>query len=243
MPGIPSTNIKMDDIATELHLGTGSWGDNSLKSDLFASSINPYNSTAGSYHNYNNMAISGTSSFATAIYTPYNSTNNMKLANWAGYSHDSNVILNIIINNACTFSDVLFDLYISDAPGNYQTSIFNGIVPRANSGNVSLIDYDTGVAAYTYFGSVSQAYWIEAMMIRAMSPNGTPINLNMAGSDTDNVGGGTARTVNATNPWDLDPGGNGDFGMSVLIAGNNGSGYPTDGISWNKRTIITLNVT
>ena len=72
-----------------------------------------------------------------------------------------------------------------------------------------------------------------------------PMNI-AAAVDTDNVGGGTARLdySSSVGAWDLVPAGpnTGPF-MDVLVAGNNGGGWPNDGVSWNKRTTMIIDIT
>jgi hypothetical protein len=243
---IGTTNIKMSDIATELQ---DSVSDVSSYNRLYYSSQVAWNPRAGSYHNYNNMALPGlTDSFATAIEAKYTASQNMGLKNWAGYDHDHNVILGIRIYNGNAFNDVNFKLYICDSVngpvgGGTSIPIFSGVVPANNVANISIPNYDTGVPAFSSYGG--SGYWIWGD-IREITGIPRPTLLTMAGGDTDGVG--DAQSIIRLNyqangspggVWDLFTAG--PF-INHLFTGDQTNPFPADPISWNKRTdfIITI---
>lgn len=233
----------MDAIAGELQNGTP-LGDDQMKGNLYASANLAWNPRAGSYHNYNNMALNGlTDSFATAIEAKYTASQDMGLKNWAGYDHDHNAILNIRVNNGNLFNDAMVRIWISDNQGPSSYFIVNQVVQRNNVSNVILNNYNTGAPAYSSF-TASSGYWIYG----DISDNGgpapsMPMNITTA-VDVDGVGGGTNRftyTANGTpgGAWDLITG---PFN-GVLVSGDNGNPFPNDPISWNKRTTFIIDIT
>jgi hypothetical protein len=235
---IGTTNISISSIASELQYTSGA--DYQLKGTLYNSSQLAYSANGGSYHNYNNMALSGlTDSFATAIEAKYTASQNMGLKNWAGYNHDHNVILNIRVNNGNPFDDAYVRIWLSTGPGPGATVLVNQVVPRSNTANVILTNFNTGDPAFsTYNGS--GGYWIfgDISNIGGVAP-AMPMNI-AAAVDTDNVGGGTARLdySSSVGAWDLITG---PF-FDVLVAGSNGGGWPNDGVSWNKRTTMIIDI-
>ena len=243
---IGTTNISMHDISVELkYLSAGT--NNSMRNMLYDSSQLSYSIHGGSYHNLNMLVSSLAKPFKIAIETRYSAGTYLWIGGWAGYDHDAPVSLSCIINNGST-EDVDVMLYIGDNnnPGS-GTRFFSGTVPANNGGNVNANPVNTGVAAYTNFSSTG--YWISGnmKMVVAGPPVFTPVNMNVtAAFDLDNAGTGTGRynytTFNGT--WDLNPfsGGGADFN-DVLVSGVNGNAFPTDGISWNKRTAFVIDIT
>jgi hypothetical protein len=245
---IGTTNIRMSDIATELQSSTS---DISMYQSLYASSWAAWNPRAGSYHNYNNMALSGlTDSFATAIEAKYTLGQDMGLKNWAGYDHDHNVILGIRINNGNAFNAVYLKLYLCDqsngfAGGGTSISIFSGLVPANNAANISIANYNTTVPAFSSYGG--SGYWIWGD-IRDATGFPRPTLMSMACGDIDGVGDPQSciRFNYQTNGspggiWDLSVGGAGPF-IDNLFSGDQGNPFPNDPISWNKRTDFIIGI-
>jgi hypothetical protein len=237
---IGTTNISISSIASELQYSSGQ--DYQLKGTLYNSSQLAYSANGGSYHNYNNMALSGlTDSFATAIEAKYSASQDMGLKNWAGYDHNHNAILNVRVNNGNPFNDAMVRIWISDTTGPSAYFIVNQVVPRNNAGNVILNNFNTNAPAFSSFNP-SNGYWLFGD-ITDMGGGATNMPMNIAAAvDTDNVGGGTVRLDYSTSvgPWDLII--DGGF-YNVLVAGDNGNGWPNDGISWNKRTTMIIDIT
>lgn len=239
---IGTTNVSISSIATELQYAGG---DFLTKDTLFQSSTLAYNPNGGSYHNYNNMGTAANLSFATAIEARYSGSDNMALGRWMHYNHDINARLNIRVNNGNPLDDVDVRIWISDNPGASSTYLLVGqVVPRANGANVVLTNFDTGAPAFSAF-SGSGGYWIY-VEINNITMSGPPCMMSVIISDdTDAVGAGLARmnyTANGSpgGPWDLFT--QGPF-TGPLIAGDNGGGWPNDGISWNKRTTFIIDIT
>lgn len=241
---IGTSNIRMSDIASELHYTSGA--DYQLKGTLYNSSQLAYSANGGSYHNYNNMALSGlTDSFKTAIEAKYTASQNMGLKNWAGYDHDHNAIVNVRVNNGNPFNDAYVRIWISDSTSPSVWPLVNQVVQRSNIANVILTNFNTGAPAFSSFNG-SNGYWLVGD-ISSMGGGASNMPMNIAAAvDTDNVGGGTARLdySSSVGAWDLVPAGpnTGPF-MDVLVAGNNGGGWPNDGVSWNKRTTMIIDIT
>jgi len=246
---IGTTNIKMSDIATELQYASTGLADNSMVNILYDSSQLSYSIHGGSYHNLNMLVSSLAKTFKIAIETRYSAGTYLWIGGWAGYDHDAPAQLAYIINNG-SGADVAFDLYIgaNNTPGS-GTNIFSGIVPRNNGGNINANPYNTGVGAYSTFSS-SGGYWISGnISVVVGSPVFVPVEMKVtAAVDLDNVGGATAR-YNYTNEilsgagFDLNPMTGGVAFNDVLVSGANGSAFPTNGISWNKRTSIIIDIT
>jgi len=236
---VPNTNISMNAIATELQYSGGGLSDNSMVNVLFASSQLAYDDHGGSYHNLN-MALSGlTDNFATAIEAKYTASTNMGLKNWAGYNHDAEVLLGLLINNSSR-EDVDCRIEMSG------TTIFNNIVPASNAGNINIPIIPTGIAAFTNFAPTTGYHITATMSVPPFPPPSNPAFMSVAGVDTDNVGGGLVRLDYTNNgapggPWNLGVGGSNFSGD--IISGFNGNPFPSDGISWNKRTTIIINIT
>lgn len=243
---IGTTNIKMSDIATELQYPSTGLSDNSMVNILYDSSQLSYNSHGGSYHNLG-MTMNLANSFQSAIEAPYSAGQNMALKQWAGYDHNIGVNLNYIINNGSGY-DVNVRLFLETAPsfgGGFQ--FFAGIVPLNNAGNVNVANSNTTSGAFGYypFGG----YWISGDISLLMPPAGRPVTMNVTSAfDTDNTGSGTARFNYTANgfppgPWNLDPSTGGGPFLDILASGDNSSPFPTDPISWNKRTAIIIDIT
>ncbi len=236
---IGTTNISISSIASELQYTSGQ--DYQIKGTLYNSSQLAYSPNGGSYHNYNNMALSGlTDSFATAIEAKYSASQNMGLKNWAGYDHDHNAIVSVRVNNGNPQNDAMVRIWISPNPNPGATVLVNQVVPRNNAANVILNNLNTGAAAFSNFNG--SGYWLFGE-ISDMGGGATNMPMNIAAAvDTDNVGGGTARLDYSTSvgAWDLIV--DGVF-FDVLVAGDNGSGWPSDGVSWNKRTSMIIDIT
>ncbi len=236
---IGTSNISISSIASELQYTSGQ--DYQLKGTLYYSSQLAYSANGGSYHNYNNMALSGlTDSFATAIEAKYSASQNMGLKNWAGYDHDHNAIVSIRVNNGNPQNDVLVRIWITDNPSPSAYQLVNATVPRNNAGNIILNNFNTGAPAFSAFNTTGYFLYGDISDLGGGASN-MPMNI-AAAADTDNVGGGTARLdySSSVGPWDLIVDGN--F-MNVLVAGNNGGGWSNDGVSWNKRTTMIIDIT
>lgn len=244
---IGTTNISMHDISVELKyasLGT----NNSMMNMLYDSSQLSYSIHGGSYHNLAMQLGSLAETFQIAIEKQYTIGTNLDLSGWAGYAHNAPVQLAYIINNG-SGEDVDVMLYIGDNnnPGS-GTRFFSGTIPANNGGNITANPANTGVAAYTNFSSTG--YWISGNMQMVISgpPTFTPVNMNVtAAVDLDNVGTGKARynyTANGSpgGAWGLNPFIGGSAFNDVLVSGVNGSAFPINGISWNKRTSITIDI-
>jgi len=235
---IGTTDISMGNIASELQYTSG---DYQLKGTLYNSSQLAYSANGGSYHNLN-MALSGlTDSFATAIEAKYTASQNMGLKNWAGYDHDHNAIVSVRVNNGNATNDAYVRIWISDSTGPSAWPLVNQVVPRNNAGNVILNNLNTGAPAFSAFNG-SNGYWLVGD-ISDLGGGAANMPMNIAAAvDTDNVGGGTARLNYSTSvgAWDLVV--DGPF-INVLVAGNNAGGWPNDGVSWNKRTTMVIDIT
>lgn len=233
----------MNGIATELQYG-GAYPNTSITGVIYNSSQGSYTATAGSYHNLS-MALPGlTDSFATSIEAKYTAGTDMGLKNWAGYDHDATAKLLIIINNGSR-DDVFVRLFISDNTTPGGVTIFVGTVLRNNLANVNIPVYDTGVPAFSTYSGAG-GYWLSGD-INCPTPSG-PVLFTVAGIDVDNLGTGTIR-LDFTNygpppggPWNLDPGSGGAPFFDVLVSGSNGNPFPNDGVSWNKRTGIIIDI-
>jgi len=244
---IGTTNISLRDISVELKY-TSSATNRSMR-DMYDSSQLSYSIHGGSYHNLAMQLPALAKKFQIAIEKQYTLGTNLDLSGWAGYDHDAPAQLAYIINNGSS-EDVDVMLFIGDNnnPGS-GTRFFSGTIPANNGGNINANPYNTGVAAYTAFSS--NGYWISGnmKMVVAGPPVFSSVNMNVtAAVDLDNVGTGTGRynyTANGSpgGAWDLNPFiGGGDFN-DILVSGVNGNSFPTDGISWNKRTSIIIDIT
>jgi len=243
---IGTTNLSMYAIATELNYSGGGLADISMVNELYDSSQLSYNSHGGSYHNLG-MTMNLADTFQSAIEAPYSAGGNMALKQWAGYDHNIGINLNYIINNG-SGSDVDVKLFLETTPsyGGYF-NFFTGMVPMNNMGNVNVANYNTTSAAFGNYYS-GGGYWISADISLQM-PGARPVNMNVTSAiDTDNKGSGLSRfnyTANGTpgGPWDLNPNTGGSNFLGILASGDNGNAYPNDGISWNKRTAIVIDIT
>jgi hypothetical protein len=244
---IGTTNLSMYAIATELNYSGSGLSHISMVNELYDSSQLSYNSHGGSYHNLG-MTMNLANTFQSAIEAPYSAGGNMALKQWAGYDHDIGVNLNYIINNGSGY-DVNVKLYLETSPsyGGYF-NFFTGMVPMNNSGNVNVANYNTTSAAFSNYYS-GGGYWISADISLLMPPAGRPVNMSVTSAvDTDNKGSGIPRfnyTADGTpgGPWNLDPNTGGSNFLGILASGDNSSPFPTDGISWNKRTAIIIDIT
>ena len=234
---VPNTNVSMNAIATELQYGAA-FADNSTQNVLFASSQLAYDNHGGSYHNLT-LSAPGSPSFATSIGDRYIGGTGMGLQNWCGYNHDAEVLLGLLINNSSR-EDVDCRIEMNG------TTIFSSIVPASNAGNINIPIINTGIPAFANFAPTT-GYHITALMnVPLFPPAANPAMMTVMGVDTDNVGGGLVRLDYTNNgapggPWNLGLGGS-NFGGDI-ISGDNGSPFPSDGISWNKRTTIIINIT
>jgi hypothetical protein len=242
---IGTTNIKMSDIATELQYASTGLSDNSMVNILYDSSQLSNNSHGGSYHN---TSMGSGTNFQISIEGPYSAGTYMALKNWGGYNHDIGVNLNYIINNGSGY-DVNVRLFLETSPsygGGFQ--FFAGIIPMNNMGNVNVANFNTTSAAFSSYYPVG-GYWISGDISLLMPPAGRPVNMNVTSAvDTDNKGSGIPRFNYTANgfpggPWNLDPGSGGGPFVDILASGDNSSPFPTDGISWNKRTAIVIDIT
>lgn len=218
---IGNSNISMFDVAAELQSNT----TNIVMNDLFATSGFISVADAGNYHNFGNMSISNSLSFATTIL--YTAGSNLKLSNWAYYDHNIEWVITFeLINNGTADVDVV--LWFGQGNGNFTHNFYTTTVP--NGGSDNRIDYNTTIASYiTGYQSYGGAYFV---LMEAISSDVTKtqfMNVTTA-TDTDGVGGGTTRTTytSVAGTWDFN---NGNF-ASWIVAGDNDS----TGISWNKRT-------
>lgn len=241
---VPAADISMSEIAAELQFGT-SITNITMSGILYATSTLSYQSEAGSYHNLD-MGLPGLNNkFSNIIATVFNGGTDMSLGNWAEYNHDASVKVNLIINNGSA-DDVDVRVYINGAAGPGGVPIFSGTVPAFNAGNINLADYDTTVAAFSNYNG-SGGYWIFAEMTD-ITPGGRRCDMRVNSVDVDGtLGTGTARFTYTANgspggPWDLNPFTGGGPFMDVIISGDNGNPYPADGVSWNRRTAILIDI-
>ncbi len=237
---IGTTDIAIGSIAGELQYTVG---DTQIKATLFQSSVLAYSIHGGSYHNYNNMGPSANVAFKNAIEARYSGSNNMGLSNWMHYNHDANAILNIRVTNNSASDDV--DVRIWITPNSGAASAFmlvNQVCTRVNGNDVILTNYDTGAQAFSNFNSAG--YWIYGE-ITSVTSSGLPCMMSVVVStDTDSAGAGTVRTNYTANGT---PGGAWDLNIAPftgdLVAGDNGNPFPSDGVSWNKRTSFEIEIT
>jgi len=243
---IGTTNLSMNAIATELNYSGSGLSDISMVNILYDSSQLSYNSHGGSYHNLG-MTMNLANTFQSAIEAPYSAGGNMALKQWAGYDHNIGVNLNYIINNG-SGADVSLKLHLEVNPGfGPGFAFFNAIVPMNNMGNVNVANFNTTSAAFSNYYS-GGGYWISGDISLATFAI-RPVLMDVTSAvDTDNKGSGIPRfnyTANGTPgaSWDLNPvSGGGNF-TGILVSGDNGGSFPTDGISWNKRTTIIIDIT
>ena len=238
---VPSADISMNAIQMELTWPTGNLNE-SMVNVVYASSDLSYDNHAGSYHNLAMGLPSMGNKFANFIQTNYTAGTNMNLGNWAGYNHDANVRVNIIINNGSR-DDVFVRLLINDNPSPGGPTIFSGTVLANNAANVNIPDFDTGVPAYSAYAGAG-GYWL-AGELNCPAPSGAVL-FTVNAVDVDAVGTGTIRLDYTNNgspggPWNLGTGGGGPF-SDVLVSGTNPSTFPIDGVSWNKRTAIIITI-
>jgi hypothetical protein len=242
---IGTTNLSMYAIATELNYSGGGLSDISMVNELYDSSQLSYNSHGGSYHNLG-MTMNLANTFQSAIEAPYSAGGNMALKQWAGYDHDIGVNLNYIINNG-SGSDVMVKLFLENSPSySMYFNIFTGMVPMNNSGNVNVANFNTTSAAFSNYYPFG-GYWI-SVDISLLMPGVRSVNMDVTSAiDTDNTGSGLSRfnyTANGTpgGSWDLNPNTGGAPFSNIIVSGDNSSPFPTDGISWNKRTAIIIDI-
>jgi hypothetical protein len=235
---IPGTNIRLSgNIALELGLATSSI----MKiSDVYAVSQTAGQVSSGSYHNLTIGSGSG-NTFANLIYAPYVANADLKLVNWVNYDHDRNNIFSLdITNNTPNDYDVFF--YLSISPGGFTIPIGSWTVVGGGT-NVNVQDYNTGIPAYTSFGTPASPYFVDCEVVYTGGAGvGGCIMVVTVAFDSDNVGAGLSRSdYTATNgPYNLAPVSGTDF-KDCLISG--AGAFMANGIEWNKRTSVQMVIT
>jgi hypothetical protein len=237
---IGTTDIAIGSIASELQYTPG---DTQIKATLFQSSVLVYSVHGGSYHNYNNMGPSANASFKGAIEARYSLSDTLALSSWMHYNHDANARLNIRVTNNSTTDDVDVKLWMTPnqgAPSGFL--LVSQVCARVNGSDIILTNYDTGYPAFGNFSSTG--YWIYGEM-NSLTSSGLPCMMSVVVStDTDAAGGGQVRTNYTANGT---PGGAWDLNTAPfagdLVAGDNGSSFPSDSVSWNKRTTFEIVIT
>ena len=238
---VGSADISMDGVASELGYSVAI-PNNRMATSLFYSSQKAYDPRGGSFHNLAMALPALSSNFATAIELPYSIGINMPLGNWAEYFHDANAKIHVIIENSSR-RDVNCTIFISDnTTFAGAVIVFSGAVPANNAGDINNV-FDTGVAAYSTYNTTG--YWLLGEF--QMVPSGVPTFMTVNAFDSDNVGAGTARynytvTGSPGGPWNLDTLTGGAPFSGVLVSGVRTLPFPDDGISWNKRTTIFINI-
>lgn len=194
-----------------------------------ASAANTFNCLM--YHNLA-MGVNDAQDAATAIYTPFNNGTNMNLGNWASYNSDPNIILTWTITNNNIENTINGQLYIVDTAGNF-TSFYNYNV-GIGGGTDNQTNYNTGISVSTLNSKYLIAIDAQANYIGPPPPPGAGVTNNTAaGTDTDGVGGGTARV--SFNPPNFDF--NNPLGQ-IRIVNHTISGIAN--IALNKRTSFDI---
>jgi hypothetical protein len=181
---------------------------------------------------YHNLFMgSGASQTAKqAIYDTFNSGNTFRFLNWGDYNSDPNIRLTWTITNNNIDNNINGAIYVSDGTNDYNVYNYN---VNAAGGTDNQADYDTLLSVST----VNAKYFIKidatAFYTGPPPPPGGGVTGNTtAASDTDGVGGGTARTP--SNPTNFDT-----FSPLIttqIVAGHN----LATGIALNKRTSFDI---
>jgi hypothetical protein len=237
---VPATNIMMSDINQGLTYPFTGSPLNLVMSNLYAySDVDGLTSTyAGSYHN--TLIGVSTGTFAQNIYVNYAASDNMKIGNWANYSHSENVNITYTFNNTLNpfRGDVNVDVWLSDAFGAPlggpidSFMVYDAATPGFQT--VTQTNFNSGIDAYTTFSGIG-GYYIYLRMQTNAIPN-QPVNVQVSAlSDTDGVGPNLGRTdwITANSAWDLNNvTGQGMF-VNTMFCGATPFGNV---IAWNKRT-------
>ena len=230
---IGTSNISMSDIEAELKYGAPLPGTNlSMDTRLYVTSNNSFTATSGNFHNLAMALPSTVDTFKDAIFDFWTIQDDMGLGNWAGYDHDYPVMLDFqLVNNSP--DNINYDLEVSATPGALGggTTVSSG--PLVSGATVTLV-LNTGLPAYTTFGTGNFEYFINARFQDTMAIPARCVMAPVAASDTDAVGTGTTRTTyfTANGPYDIVVLGTFD---NNLVSGNIWN-LLGQGISWNKRT-------
>lgn len=183
---------------------------------------------------YHNLAMGSTNSQTAkvAIYDNYAAGTNFNLGNWASYNSNPNIILTWTITNNNIDNVVNGTLYLVDAATFTQNSFYNFTVFNGG-GTDNQTDYDTGISVSTLNSKYLIMIDVQATYIGPPPPPGGGVTGNTtAASDTDNVGGGTARV--AANIPNFDS--NNPITNLRIVNGN--TSFPD--IALNKRTSFDI---
>jgi len=183
---------------------------------------------------YHNLAMGSTNSQTAkqAIYDRYAAGTNLNLGNWASYNNEPNIILTWTITNNNTDNNINGTLYIIDTSG---TSFWNYTFNvNAGGGTDNQTNYDTGISVSVINTKYAIALDATAMFIGPPPPPGGGVTGNTtAATDTDGVGGGTARFT--FNPANFDM--NNPLPQQFIV---NGTAGGTADIALNKRTSFDI---
>ena len=228
---VGNTDIALfNTVASELQLT----GTPMKMTDLYGTAWTANQVSSGSFHNFNNLGVTSSDSFVTAIWNQ-SATGAMKpLGNWQGYNHDHNAILDINVTDNTGFGiDAQIEIYLDTGANLFANPILNTNMTGGTP--ISQPNYDTGLPAYSYFnaGTTFDGYFINVRVTIMAGPN--PCYINFTAVDTDSVGAGTFRQtytdVYGFNFYDMPT--NGNF-FQDYVAGRDILG--AKGVYWNKRT-------
>lgn len=225
---ITSNPIAVSDIANELGFANSNV---SLDNTIFAVSNLAAQPSAGNFHNIT-MGQAQNDTFANKIWYPWNDPTTyggLPLGNWLGYNHNREYQVSGTIENNSA-SDYNAWIWINTQNFGLQ-GMYNIFLPTGTPAT-DFSPVTTGLGAYTY-GDYS--IYIQITRVRQVGASNLSI---ITYQDTDGVGAGTARDVNALyQNWDFFFGG--DIPQDWLIAYDPFAGL----IPWNKRTnwVLAIN--
>ena len=225
---ITSNPVAVSNITNELGFANSNV---SLDGTIFAVSNLAAQPSAGNFHNIS-MGQAQNDTFANKIWHPWNDPTTyggLPLGNWLGYNHDREYqVSGTIANNSA--SD--YDAWIWINTQNFGLQGMSYVPLTNGTTTVDFSPNTAGLGAYTY-GDYS--IYIQITIARQVGPS----NLNIISyQDTDGVGAGTARDVNALYVnWDFLN--QGSIPQDWLIAYDPFAGL----IPWNKRTnwVLAIN--
>lgn len=183
------------------------------------------------YHNLA-MGVTNTQTAKQAIYDNYNNGTNLNLGNWASYDNEGFLILTWTITNNNIENSIMGNIHVVDTSFtsiwsyNYNVAAGGGTDNQTNYNSVLINTMNTKYAI---------ALDATAMYVGPPpAPGGGVTGNTTAATDTDGVGGGTARFV--YNPVNFDAF-NPIQPMQMIVNCTNGA---TADIAVNKRTSFDI---